>query len=91
MKIFEPKSYLDVETPMGRGNIWLVKDYGLEMDTFYSVVIREGDHQGQVFDFSNSDIRVTSNYTLHRGRWKELSARIVKGEAAVAAASNGRK
>jgi hypothetical protein len=44
MKVYEPKSYLDVETPMGRGNIWLVKDYGLEMDTYYTVVIREGDH-----------------------------------------------
>lgn len=76
MKIYEPATYLDVETPMGRGNVWLVKDYGLEMDTFYTVIIREGEHTGQIFDFPNTDIRVTSNYTLHRGKWKDLAKRI---------------
>lgn len=85
MKIYEPKTYLDVDTPMGRGNIWLVKDYGLEMDTYYTVVIRDGEHQGQIFDFSNADVRVGSNYTLHRGRWKELSTQIRES-----AGSNGK-
>ena len=76
MKILEPRTYLDVETPLGRGNIWLIKDYGLEMDTFYTVIIREGAHAGQIFDFPNSDIRVSANYSLHRGRWQDLSKKI---------------
>jgi len=76
MKIFEPSTYLDVITPLGRGNVWLVKDFGLEMDTYYSVIIREGDHTGQIFDFSNSDIRVSPNYSLHRGKWNDLSEKI---------------
>ncbi|MBL8047163.1 MAG: hypothetical protein JNJ45_00635 [Chthonomonas sp.] len=81
MLIYEPHSYLDVETPLGRGNVWLVKDYGLEMDTFYTVIIREGDHAGQIFDFSNSDVRVTANYTLHRGKWRDLAEKIRKAES----------
>lgn len=74
--IYECVSSLEVETPMGRGNIWLVKDYGPGADTLYSVIIQDGKEQGMIFDFPNSEIRVSSNFTIGRGSWHELKGKI---------------
>ncbi len=76
--IYECNMPLEVITPMGPGHIWLVKDYGLEMNTLYSVIIKSGKMQGMIFDFSNSDIRVSKNYSLGRGQWSELKEKLTR-------------
>lgn len=72
MQIFESKNFINVSTPMGRGNIWLIKDYGVEVQTLYTVIIREGEFKGKIFEFSNESITVENNYSLDRGTWAEL-------------------
>lgn len=74
--IHEIQVPLEVISPMGKGLVWLVKDYGLEMDTMYSVIISEGSMEGMIFDFPNSDIKATKNYSLGRGAWKDLKTKI---------------
>jgi len=82
LTIHEIQMPIEVETPMGRGIIWLIKDYGIEMNTFYTVIINAGEMAGLVFDFSNSDIKVTKNYSLGRGSWQELRDKITKSSIA---------
>ena len=82
LTIHEIQIPIEVVTPKGRGIIWLIKDYGIEMNTFYTVIINAGEMAGLVFDFSNSDIKVTKNYSLGRGSWQELRDKITKSSIA---------
>ena len=63
MVIFEPKNRLEVETPKGRGVIWLVTDYGHETDTIYTVIINK---TGEFWQFTHKEIKSTDNFTFGR-------------------------
>ena len=61
MIIFEPIQNLECETPKGRGRIWLVTEYGSEMPKIFTVIISE---TGEVWEFKNSEVRITPNQTM---------------------------
>jgi len=67
MVIYEPRQPLEVDTPKGRGRVWLVTDYGTETEKLFTVVLNES---GEVWEFTNKDIRATQNLTMGRGAWK---------------------
>ena len=64
MFIYEPNQELEVDTPKGRGRIYLVTEYGLEIEKIFTVIINS---TGQIWEFRNQDIRATQNKTVGRG------------------------
>lgn len=62
MIIFEPTNRLEVNTPKGKGIVWLVTDYGHETDTIYTVVL----DSGELWQFTHKDLIVRSNITFGR-------------------------
>ena len=62
MIIFEPTNRLEVNTPKGKGIIWLVTDYGYETDTIYTVIL----DSGEMWQFTHKDLMVRSNITFGR-------------------------
>lgn len=62
MTIFEPTNRLEVNTPKGKGIIWLVTDYGHETDTIYTVIL----DNGEMWQFTHKDIKVRDNFTFGR-------------------------
>ena len=64
MLIYEPHNRLEVDTPKGRGIVWIVIDYGHETDTIYTVII---DDSGEMWQFTHKDLRVRQNITFGRG------------------------
>lgn len=62
MTIFEPTNRLEVNTPKGKGIIWLVTDYGHETDTIYTVIL----DSGEIWQFTHKDIKVRDNFTFGR-------------------------
>lgn len=63
MYIYEPENRVEVETPKGKGIIWLVTDYGHETDTIYTVIINE---TREFWQFTHKDIKATYNFTFGR-------------------------
>ena len=61
--IYEPNNRIEVDTPKGRGVIFLVTDYGYETDTIYTVII---DSTGEFWQFTHKDIRAKNNLTFGR-------------------------
>jgi hypothetical protein len=66
MFIYEPQQPLEVDTPRGRGRVWLVTDYGAEIEKLFAVIINEN---GEIWEFTNKDIKATKNITMGRGEW----------------------
>jgi hypothetical protein len=62
MTIFEPTNRLEVNTPKGKGIVWLVTDYGHETDTIYTVIL----DSGELWQFTHKDLIVRSNITFRR-------------------------
>jgi hypothetical protein len=62
MHIYEPHNRLEVNTPRGKGIVWLVTDYGHETDTIYTVIL----DSGELWQFTHKDIKVRSNQTFGR-------------------------
>lgn len=67
MVIFEPRQPIEVTAPKGLGRIWLVTDYGSETEKLFTVVIND---TGELWEFTNKDIKATANLTMGRGQWK---------------------
>lgn len=61
MIIFEPRNTVKVNTPKGRGRIWLVTDYGLETQKLFTCIL---DETGQIWEFTNDQVIVQNNPTL---------------------------
>jgi hypothetical protein len=62
MNITEVEQQIEVETPRGRGRIWLVTDYGSEIEKIFTILL----HNGEIWEYRNNDIRLTSNITMGR-------------------------
>lgn len=63
MIIFEPENQLEVQTPKGRASVWLVTEYGTETEKVFTCIIKE---TGEIWEFTNKDIRVINNITFGR-------------------------
>jgi hypothetical protein len=61
--IYEPENRLEVNTPKGKGIVWLVTDYGHETDTIYTVII---DETGEIWQYTHKDLLVRNNITFGR-------------------------
>ena len=61
MIIFEPREHLEVMTIKGKGRIWLVTEYGSEIEKIFTVVIND---TGDIWEFKNKDVKVTKNNTM---------------------------
>lgn len=66
MTIHEVQQMIEVNTPMGRGRIWLITEYGQEIEKLFTVIINE---DGRIWEFTNKDIQATFNFTFGRGKF----------------------
>ena len=66
MIIYEPRQQLQVETTKGQGRIYLITEYGTEIEKIFTVII---DATGEIWEFGNQDIRATKNKTMGRGEF----------------------
>lgn len=62
MIIFEPRQNLEVDTPKGRGRIWLVTEYGSEQYKVFTVIINK---TREIWEFTNKEIVITENVTMN--------------------------
>tara|TARA_R110002020_G_scaffold429690_2_gene639322 strand:- start:149 stop:349 length:201 start_codon:yes stop_codon:yes gene_type:complete len=66
MIVYEPRQQLEVDTPKGRGRVYLVTEYGSEIEKIFTVII---DATGEIWEFGNQDINATRNKTMGRGEF----------------------
>ena len=64
MNVIEVQQQIEVETPRGRGRIWLVTEYGSEIEKVFTILL----HNGEIWEYKNNDIRLTSNITMGRSK-----------------------
>lgn len=57
---------LEVDTPKGRATIWLVTEYGAETEKVFTCIIKS---TGEIWEFTNRDLRVVNNLTFGRGEF----------------------
>ena len=62
MTILEVKQGLEVDTPKGRGRVWLVTEYGMEIEKLFTIIL----YDGTIWEFTNKDIVATDNTTMGR-------------------------
>lgn len=62
MIIFEPRQNLEVDTPKGRGRIWLVTEYGTEQYKVFTIIINK---TREIWEFTNKEIVITENITMN--------------------------
>jgi hypothetical protein len=63
MMILEVQQSLHVDTPKGRGRVWLVTEYGVEIEKVFTVIL---DATGEIWEFTNRDVVATCNVTMGR-------------------------
>ena len=62
MGMLELRQQVEVETPNGRGRLFLVTDYGSEIEKIFTVAL----YDGTMFEFPIDKIRLTKNITMAR-------------------------
>ena len=63
MQILQLNPPIPLTTPKGAGYAWLVIDYGQEHNLMWTVAI---DATGEIWTFSNKEVRAQKNITLER-------------------------
>lgn len=63
MKILELIQHVEVSTPKGKATVWLVTDYGSEIEKIFTVIVKD---TGEIWEFKNKDIKCTDNVTIGR-------------------------
>ena len=63
MYIHEVIQQIEVDTPMGRGRILYISEFGMEIEKLFTVVMNE---TGEFWEFTNAQIRAASNLTFGR-------------------------
>jgi hypothetical protein len=63
MYILEVNQQLELDTPRGRGRLLYVTEYGMEIEKLFTVVLNDN---GQIWEFTNRDIRCVNNITFGR-------------------------
>ena len=51
-----------VDTPKGRGRLYLVTEYGSEIEKVFTVIL----DNGEIWEFTNNHIKATDNFTFSR-------------------------
>ena len=62
MIMLELSQQIEVDTPKGRGRLFLVTEYGTEIEKIFTVILYNGD----IREFTNDKIKATSNITMGR-------------------------
>tara|TARA_B100000745_G_C20120639_1_gene383685 strand:- start:793 stop:990 length:198 start_codon:yes stop_codon:yes gene_type:complete len=62
MFIHELRQQLEVDTPKGKGRVFLVTEYGSEIEKVFTVIL----YNGKIWEFTNNDITATDNITMGR-------------------------
>ena len=62
MNMLELQQQVEVDTPQGRGRLFLVTEYGSEIEKIFTVIL----YNGHIWEFTNRDIKVTNNITMGR-------------------------
>jgi len=65
MEIIELEQQVEVLTPKGKGRMFLVTDYGSEIEKVFTVIL----YNGEIWEFTNDNLTVTNNLTMGRGKW----------------------
>jgi hypothetical protein len=63
MAILQLNPPIPMDTPKGSGLAWLVIDYGAEHNLMWVIAI---DETGEIWTYSNSEVRAQKNITMHR-------------------------
>lgn len=69
MTILQLNPTLPLSTPKGDGQAFFLIDYGLEYDLMFTVAI---DATGELWTFSNKEVRAQKNITIGRLRDKTI-------------------
>ena len=67
--IFEPQNRIEVETPKGKGYIWLVTEYGTETSKVFTVI----QDSGEIWEWIPKDLIVKDNITFKRINYERES------------------
>lgn len=62
MVIIELQNRVEVETPKGKGFLWLCTDYGTETSKVFTVI----QDNEQIWEWQPKDIKVKDNITFNR-------------------------
>lgn len=60
--MLELTQHIEVDTPKGRGRLFLVTEYGSEIEKLFTVIL----YNGEIWEFTNDKIKATSNITMRR-------------------------
>ena len=60
--MLELSQQVEVDTPRGRGRLFIVTDYGSEIEKIFTVAL----YDGYMFEFPIDKLRLTSNITMSR-------------------------
>jgi len=60
--MLELSQQVEVDTPRGRGRLFLVTDYGSEIEKIFTVAL----YDGYMFEFPIDKLRLTANITMSR-------------------------
>ncbi len=63
--MLELRQQVEVWTPKGKGRLFLVTDYGSEIEKIFTVIL----YNGEIWEFPNDKITTTDNLTMGRGKW----------------------
>ena len=63
MMILEVQQSLHVDTPKGRGRVWLVTEYGVEIEKVFTVIL---DDTGEIWEWQPKDIKILPNLSFNR-------------------------
>tara|TARA_R110001583_G_scaffold187117_1_gene348197 strand:+ start:253 stop:453 length:201 start_codon:yes stop_codon:yes gene_type:complete len=62
ISILELQQQVWVDTPKGRGRLYLVTEYGSEIEKVFTVIL----DNGEIWEFTNEYIKATDNITFSR-------------------------
>ena len=59
--IYEPTNSLYINTPQGKGRVWLVTQFGMETQLLLTVILNKS---GEIWEFTNAQVTVDPNPTI---------------------------
>ncbi len=74
MIVTELQQPVYVITPKGEGYVWLVTEYGVEMEKIFTIIL----NSGEIWEYRNNQIRVSNNVTMGRD---ELQMSVLQEES----------
>ncbi len=57
---------IPMKTPRGEGMAVMVIDYGPDFDLWWTVILTKGEHAGEIWTYSNPEVRGVENISLGR-------------------------